>query len=350
VILCSAGGPADTERIVQDLLRQAKEPFELNQLQVRISASMGIAEYPRDGIDPTTLMRHADIAMYKSKREGVGYSAFDHAEGERIAYKVLLMADLRSAVGNGEFLLYYQPKVSLPDMRPVGFEALARWQHHQRGMVGPDQFMPMIEVSDLIHPFSAWVIENALGECARWYAEGIELPVAVNVSTRNLLDLSLPDRIEASLRHHRLPSRLLELEITESSIMADPVRSLEVLLRLHQIGVSIAIDDFGTGYSSLAYLQRLPVQSLKIDRSFVLQMNQQRDALAIVSSIIELAHTTGVSVVAEGIETEEAFQKLAELGCDYAQGYYVARPMPAFKARSWLTSHRASARQRVDSI
>jgi EAL domain-containing protein (putative c-di-GMP-specific phosphodiesterase class I) len=295
----------------------------LNQLQVQISASLGIARYPQDGTDSGTLMRHADIAMYRSKRERAGYALYDHVEGARATHRIVLMADLRNALDKGEFLLYFQPKISLSDGRTVSFEALARWQHPERGLIQPVEFIPLIEVTDLIHSFSTWVIESAVAECARWHADGIESAVAINISTRSLLDVGLP-------------ARLLGLEITESLVMADPAHSLEVLTNLHRIGFRISIDDFGTGYSSLAYLQKLPVDSLKIDRSFVGQMNQHRDAMAIVSSIIGMAHMIDVSVVAEGIENDAAMTTLRELGCDYAQGFYVAHPMPADRVRAWL--------------
>ena len=336
VVFRSDPAPDAAVRAAQRLLQAVGQPFKLNQLQVQISASLGIARYPQDGTDSGTLMRHADIAMYRSKRERAGYALYDHVEGARAAHRIVLMADLRNALDKGEFLLYFQPKISLSDGRTVGFEALARWQHHERGLIQPVEFIPLIEVTDLIHPFSSWVIESAVAECARWHADGIESAVAINISTRNLLDVGLPARLEDCLRRNGLPPRLLELEITESSVMADPARSLEVLTNLHRIGVSISIDDFGTGYSSLAYLQKLPVDSLKIDRSFVGQMNQHRDAMAIVSSIIGLAHMIDVSVVAEGIENDAAMTTLRGLGCDYAQGFYVAHPMPAHRARTWL--------------
>jgi diguanylate cyclase (GGDEF)-like protein/PAS domain S-box-containing protein len=342
VVFCSGCESDAAERAAQELLQAIREPFLLNELQVRISASIGIARYPQDGADSGKLMRQADIAMYRSKREGIGYSLYDHSEGERSANRILLMADVRNAISRGEFLLYFQPKVALSDGHTIGFEALARWQHHERGLISPAEFIPLIEVSDLIHPFTAWVLESAVAECARWHEDGSNATVAVNISTRNLLDAGLPERLKDCLHRHRLLPGSLELEITESSVMADPVRSLEVLTRLHQIGVKISIDDFGTGYSSLAYLQKLPVDSLKIDRSFVGQMQEHRDAMAIVSSIIGLAHTIDVSVVAEGIENESVMTALRELGCDYAQGYHVARPMPAHKARIWLKERMAA--------
>lgn len=341
-VIHRGGASTSADIVARRLLGMAKEPFHLNQLQIRISASIGIAEYPRHARDAGTLMRHADIAMYRAKRDGLGCALFDPAEGERVANRILLMADLRTAVSEGDFLLHFQPKIALSDRRPIGFEALVRWRHRERGMIGPDQFISMIEVSDLIHPFSNWVIDQAIAECAVWQTAFHQPSVAVNISTRNLLDSSFPDQVASALLKHELPAHLLELEITESALMADPARSLEVLARLNEIGVSISIDDFGTGYSSFSYLQKMPVQSLKIDRSFVSRMNEDSDAFAIVSAVIDLAKTIGIAVVAEGIETENVLGRLGELGCDYAQGYYIARPMASGAARAWYSNRCAS--------
>jgi diguanylate cyclase (GGDEF)-like protein len=336
VVLASVPPDGGATSLAHRLLACLQEPFDVEQAQVRISASIGVARGPRDGSDAAALLRHADIAMFKAKRESSGVALFEHAEGERMAHKAHLMADLRSAITRCEFELYYQPKIALSRGETIGFEALARWRHPARGMISPAEFIPMIEVSDLIHPFSSWAIEAALTQCAAWHAGGAQAGVAVNISARNLLDIGLPERIETSLRQHRLAPRWLTLEITESSIMADPGRALDVLTRLHRIGVRIAIDDFGTGYSSLAYLQKLPVDSLKIDQTFVRQMIDDRDGLAIVSSIIDLAHALGLVVVAEGIETEDTLARLRALRCDAAQGYFIARPMPAHETLDWL--------------
>jgi diguanylate cyclase (GGDEF)-like protein len=324
--------------VAHDLLTQLQQPFQLNDIQIQINASIGIACYPRDGLNTMILMRNADAAMYQAKREGTGYVFYHQADTDQTPSRLLLMTELRNALGHRQFTLHYQPKTNMADGATIGFEALVRWQHPERGLLYPAHFVPIVEISDMIHPLTAWVIETAVIQCRQWHEQGRAVTMAVNISTRNLLDVGLVQRIQQILERHGLPARYLELELTESSIMADPARSLDVLTRIHALGVSISIDDFGTGYSSLAYLQKLPVDSLKIDRSFVIEMQQSEDARAIVSAIIVLAHTVGLKVTAEGIEDETTMNGLALLGCDVAQGYHVSRPLPAEAATRWLQS------------
>jgi EAL domain-containing protein (putative c-di-GMP-specific phosphodiesterase class I) len=222
----------------------------------------------------------------------------------------------------------------------MGFEALLRWQNPIRGLLLPSEFIPTLELSDLIHPVTVWVIENAVKQCKIWQQMGYSFIIAANVSARNLLDQQLPEKIGAILARHELDSGFLELEITESSLIADPDRSFEVLRRLHEIGVQLSIDDFGTGYSSLAYLQKLPVDSLKIDRSFVMDSGHGREGRSIVGSIIGLAHNLRVSVTAEGVEDNASLQLLRDLGCDHAQGYYISKPLPVENVDAWLKQSR----------
>lgn len=322
--------------IARNIVEQLQQPFQLNGIQIQINASIGIACYPGDGASTMILMRNADAAMYRAKREGIGYVFYHQADTDQMPSRLLLMSQLRNALGEHQFTLHYQPKTDMINGAVIGFEALVRWQHPERGLLHPDDFVPIVEISDLIHPLTAWVIETAVAQCKQWHALGDYVTMAVNVSMRNLLDVGLVDRVQQILARHALPASYLELELTESSIMADPVRSLDVLTRLHELGVTVSIDDFGTGYSSLAYLQKLPVDSLKIDRSFVTEMAHSDDARAIVSAIIALAHMVGLKVTAEGIEDEATMQRLALLGCDVAQGYYVSRPLPAEAATRWL--------------
>ena len=324
--------------VAHNIVEQLQQPFQLNGIQIQINASIGIACYPGDGASTMVLMRNADAAMYRAKREGTGYVFYHQADTDQMPSRLLLMSQLRNALGEHQFTLHYQPKTDMINGAVIGFEALVRWQHPERGLLYPDDFVPIIEISDLIHPLTAWVIETAVAQCKQWHALGDYVTMAVNVSMRNLLDVGLVDRVQQILAQHALPAFYLELELTESSIMADPVRSLDVLTRLHELGVTVSIDDFGTGYSSLAYLQKLPVDSLKIDRSFVTEMAHSDDARAIVSAIIALAHTVGLKVTAEGIEDEATMQRLALLGCDVAQGYYVSRPLPAEAATRWMKS------------
>jgi diguanylate cyclase (GGDEF)-like protein/PAS domain S-box-containing protein len=324
--------------IAQQILHRLHQPFQLNDIQIQINASIGIAIYPRDGVNTINLMRNADAAMYQAKREGTGF-VFYHQNGtDQTPSRLLLMTELRNALNQGQFVLHYQAKTDMRNDAVIGFEALIRWDHPERGLLYPGDFVPIIEISDMIHPLTAWVIETAVAQCKRWHALGYFVTIAVNISMRNLLDAGMVQRVQQILARHDLPAHYLELELTESSIMADPARSLDVLTRLHELGVTVSIDDFGTGYSSLAYLQKLPVDSLKIDRSFVAAMGQTGDARAIVSAIIALAHTVGLKVTAEGIEDEATMQRLAALECDVAQGYYVSRPLPQEAATAWMDS------------
>ncbi len=331
------------ETQVRDLLASVREPFTLNTLQIRISCSFGMAIHPVHAAEPDELIHCADTAMRRAKREGLGVAVFDVRDRAQVHDRQLLRGDLRDALAQGQFLLHLQPKIvldgdALPPGAPVGFEALARWQHPERGLVPPAQFIPIIEVSDLIHPFTRWVVDQAVAACVRLQAIQPGVSMAVNISARNLLDEYFPQQVEDALIHHNLDPSLLELEVTESVIMADPARSLRTLYALHALGVRLSIDDFGTGYSSFAYLNRLPVDALKIDQSFVAGMVDDADLCAIVRSIIEMSHTLGLKVIAEGIETDAVRDMLRDLGCDVGQGYGIGRPMPEDQAVAWLRS------------
>jgi diguanylate cyclase len=249
--------------------------------------------------------------------------AFDSNEPQRLA----LLAELHGALERQELILEYQPKTELATGRVTGVEALVRWQHPSRGLLLPAEFLPAAERTGLITPITRYVLDLALRQLRVWHEEGLQLRVAVNLSARDLLDLNLPNEVERLLTQHRVPANFLELELTESTAMADPGRAGLVLQALRDLGVAVAIDDYGTGYTSLAYLRRLPVTQLKIDRSFVTAMRQLDENAAIVRSMIQLARQLGLEVVAEGVEDRETLVELAALGCDSAQGYYVSRPV-----------------------
>ncbi|WP_322999570.1 putative bifunctional diguanylate cyclase/phosphodiesterase [Castellaniella sp.] len=339
--LLDTADPARADAQVRGLLEAIREPFTVNALQVRINCSFGLAAYPEHAHAADELIRCADTAMRRAKREGLGVAVFDIRDRARVQDRQLLRADLRAALAQGQFLLHLQPKIALGSETlaagtPVGFEALTRWQHPERGLVPPAQFIPVIEVSDLIHPFTRWVVDQAVAACVRLQAIHPGIVMAVNISARNLLDEYFPQQVEDALIHHSLDPSLLELEVTESVIMADPARSLRTLYALHALGVRLSIDDFGTGYSSFAYLNRLPVDALKIDQSFVAGMVGDADLRAIVRSIIEMSHTLGLQVIAEGIETCAVRDMLRDLGCDVGQGYGIGRPMPEDQAAAWL--------------
>jgi EAL domain-containing protein (putative c-di-GMP-specific phosphodiesterase class I) len=280
--------------------------------------------------------------MRRAKRDGLGIAVFNPQDRDSVHERLLLRGELRTALEQGQLLLHLQPKIFLNDDHrhpadtPMGFEALTRWHHPERGLISPNQFIPVIEVSDLIHPFTFWVVDQAVACCARLQSVHPGVGMAVNVSARNLLDDHFPRQVQEALGRHRLAPGLLELEVTESAIMVDPTRALDTLHTLHALGVQLSIDDFGTGYSSFAYLNRLPVDALKIDRSFVAGMATDPDMRAIVRSIIEMSHTLGLKVIAEGIETPETLSLLRDLGCDVGQGYLIGRPEPEAAAEAWL--------------
>jgi EAL domain-containing protein (putative c-di-GMP-specific phosphodiesterase class I) len=276
--------------------------------------------------------------MYVAKRGGTGFAVYSAEQDQHSPMRLALVGELRRAIEMNELSLYFQPKASLSEGRVICTEALVRWQHPRHGLLGPDEFVPIAEQTGLIRPLARWVLDAALRQCNRWRQQGIDLAVAVNLSMRNLHDPEIVEMIRYALTRWGIPAARLVIEITESSLMADAVHALEVLDRLREMGVGISIDDFGTGYSSLAYLKRLPVDELKIDKSFVAHMADDGNDAAIVRSTIGLAHDLGISVVAEGIEDQQTWDLLASLGCDVAQGFYISRPLSAAGLGSWLES------------
>jgi diguanylate cyclase (GGDEF)-like protein len=321
--------PESAGSAAQRILGVVAEPFVLQGLTLEVAASIGIALAPEHGQDVDTLIRHADIAMYLAKEAHSGFAFYDEAYDPSDADRLALVGELRRALERQEFIVEYQPKAELATGRIVGAEALVRWLHPQRGLLRPDEFIPLAERTGLIKQLSRDVLDEALRRCRDWNAAGYDIPVAVNLTVANLLDLELPSEIAELLRDHELPPDKLELEVTESMIMADPFRVRQVLTRLGDMGVRLAIDDFGTGYSSLAYLRRLPVDVLKIDKSFVLNMTRDVGDATIVRSTIDLARNLGLEVVAEGVETPEAWHALRAFGCHIAQGHLIGRPTSA---------------------
>lgn len=321
---------------IEAVMESIRRPFSISGLDLAINGSVGAARYPGAGVDVDTLLRSADAAMYVAKKEGHGFTLTDRVDAG--TPRPFLLSELRRALQEEEFFLLLQPIIPLQGQPHFGFEALIRWNHPRLGVVGPGEFMPMVEVSDLIHPLTDWVIETAVLQLKSIINRWPNTFVAVNVSMRNLMDQNFSSRVESLLEKHRFPTNHLKLEVTESAVMADPDRTLRALGELHGLGVRIAIDDFGTGYSSLAYLQKLPVDDLKIDQSFVSDLSESHASRTIVLSIISLAHSLGISVTAEGIESEESMQMLRTAGCDFGQGYYIGRPMPFDAVDGWLKS------------
>ena len=321
--------------IAEKILQALDSTFTVDGQPVEVSASIGVAVFPQHAEDADGLIRRADVAMYAAKRAKSGFSVYSvDQEGGENGSKLPLIGKLRYAIDQFELLLHYQPIVSTVDGKPSKVEALVRWGHPSHGLLPPDDFIPSAEQTNLIKPLTAWVLNEAIGQVHAWVKAGIDIGVAVNLSARNLLDSELPDAVGQLLRTWQVPAEKLTLEITESIVLVPEAE--ETLQRLHEIGVGIAVDDFGTGYSSLAHLKRLPVNEIKIDRSFVQDMATNRDGAAIVKSTIDLGHNLGLKVVAEGVEDESTADLLRSYGCEYIQGFYLSRPAAPGPLGPWL--------------
>ncbi|HEY3265213.1 MAG TPA: EAL domain-containing protein [Actinomycetota bacterium] len=320
------------ERILEELQR----PIAVDTLQLDVSGSIGIALYPTHSEDVETLLRRADVAMYAAKESGGGYEVYTPSLDRNSPSRLTLIAQVRPAIENHEFALYYQPKVHLPDGAIEGVEALVRWEHPERGLVMPDDFIPMVERTVLLKPLTLFVVNEALKQSHQWQRQGLALDVAVNLSPRSLLDPQLPDLIAELLRRWDVEPSRLTLELTESFLMADSGRSVGVMGRLSSVGIRLSIDDFGTGYSSMSHLKRLPLQEIKVDRSFVEHMRDDPNDAMIVAATVDLGRNLGLRVVAEGVEDLATFQELARIGCDMAQGFQVSVPLPAAEMTRWI--------------
>jgi len=329
---------AGATHVAETLLAALEAPFLVEEHRFTVEASIGIATSALHGSDAATLRHHADVAMYAAKRDHLGYAVYTADMDPQTASRLALLSDLRTSLAGDHLLLYYQPKLHIATARPWGVEALLRWPHPRHGFISPDQLIPLAEQTALMGPLTQWVLETGLRQCRAWTSQGQPLNVAINLSTRTLHDQQLPQTIAGLLHTYALAPTQLTLEITESALMVDPARSLEVLTRLAGLGVRLALDDFGTGYSSLGYLKRLPVHEVKIDKSFVLAMSSDPKDAAIVHAVIVLAHALDLEVVAEGVEDQATWDLLAGWGCDSAQGYYMSRPLPAGEFPSWLSA------------
>jgi diguanylate cyclase (GGDEF)-like protein len=320
------------------------DPFVVDGITLDIEVSLGIVTGGPDD-DTAALMRFADIAMYTAKEHRLGYTRFNPGQAHETASRLTLLGDLRRALEtDDEIRLHFQPKICVRTGEVIGAEALARWQHPLRGPVGPAEFIPVLEGTSLIHRFTTRVLALALAQARRWLDDGYRVPVAVNVSTRSLLDVTFPDQVADALRTAGLPGDLLCIEITENTVMADPDRAIDVLRRIRAMGVTTAIDDFGTGYSSMAYLKILPVDEIKVDRSFVRDMATDHSNRVLVESTVDLGHNLGLVVVAEGVEDDPTASALQDLGCDIAQGYHFAKPLSAADFTAYLAHRPVPAR------
>jgi len=340
-ILCE-GSATDACLLAERLHSALHGTVTVREFHLEITMSIGVATFPDHGENADTVLRHADVAMYQAKETRAGTAVYDPEQDLNDEARLTLAGELRRAIHNEELVLHFQPKAELATGQIVGVEALVRWQHPERGFIPPNEFVPIAERTGLIKQLSRYVLARALRQCSEWRDSGLDLHVAVNLTIPDLLDLELPDLIETLLHETGVRPDQLELEITETTILADPFRVAQVLARLNEMGLRLAIDDFGTGYSSLAYLRRLPVHTIKIDRSFVMDMCENASDATIVRSTIDLGRNLGLEVVAEGVETQEAFDALRGLGCTLAQGYLISRPVPAAELAQLLADRAAT--------
>jgi diguanylate cyclase (GGDEF)-like protein len=336
LVLSTASDPNAVAGVAERIQSALNTPFNLEGMSIEVEASLGAARYPEDGGDADTLLRRADVAMYVAKENKSGFEVYASETDSYSPDRLVLLAELRHAIATDELVLHYQPVIDLGSGRVVAVEALVRWIHPTRGLIGPDDFIPLAESSEQIGPLTTWVLNHALEQSRRWQDTGVDLLMAVNLSARNLHHPGFPAEVGGLLARWGVAPRSLELEITESAVMADPTRAIKILGELQGLGVSLAIDDFGTGYSSLSYLSRLPVAKIKIDRSFVISMDTNDNDAVIVRSTIELGRSLGLDVIAEGVETKQVGRELERLGCDLAQGYLWSPAMPADQLSAWL--------------
>lgn len=326
------------QHIASKLLDAIEEPFVLGEQVLHIGISIGISLYPQHGDDEVTLMQRGDVAMYVAKRQHGGFAVYDPSTDQHSLRNLALLGELRGAMDHDQLVLYFQPKIGMRDRKVFGVEALVRWRHPKHGLMYPDEFIPLAEQTGLIGPLSQWVLRNSLKLCRRMQKEKIELDIAVNLSVRNLQDPKFAAKVAELFRDAECMPEDIRLEITETAIMADPVRAFEALGQLSAMGIKLSIDDFGTGYSSLAHLKQMPVNELKIDKSFVMGMIADENDAVIVRSIIDLAHNIGIHVVAEGVADAQLYERLEAMGCDEAQGNYICGPLPLEELVEWLKS------------
>jgi diguanylate cyclase (GGDEF)-like protein len=351
-ILLATGGMDRAPAVVaQKVLKTLEDPLVIEGQSMDVSASIGIAKYPEHGEDANALMRAADVAMYNAKRMQGGFAVYDSSHDERRQEFLTLLGELRRAVETDQLVLHYQPKVSLAENKVTAVEALVRWQHPERGFIPPNNFIPFAEQTGYISSITQWVLRRAIQQCALWHRTGIAIRVSANVSARDLRqEDALVKYVDEALRESQLPAGLICLEITESGLMDDPRSAQSTLRKLRELGVATSIDDYGTGYSSLAYIKQLAVNELKIDRTFVSGMEADHSNAAIVRSTIELGHNLGLTVAAEGVETDHELAVLRRYGCDLAQGFLFARPMPAAELEAWLAKQPGFSNLRLTKV
>jgi predicted signal transduction protein with EAL and GGDEF domain len=341
VLLPHVDSATSAQRAARALVGSLSAPLDLDGLTIVVEASAGVAVFPDHATEAEGLLRRADVAMYAAKRDRSGVEVYEASRDVNTPDRLALLGDLRQALEDGEVELHYQPKVRF-DGAVAGLEALVRWQHPDRGRVPPDEFITIAETSGLMPQLTEYVLEKALGQVARWREAGLTVPVAVNVSPRDVFTPGFAGAVAARLARHGVPAGSLQLEITEHVMLEDPQQAADTLAGLTGHGVRMSLDDFGTGYSSLVHLRRLPVSELKIDRSFVARLSEDGEDAEIVRCTVELAHSLGLVVVAEGVEDDETWERLRDLGCDAVQGWLVSAAMPAVETTAWLRARDSS--------
>jgi diguanylate cyclase (GGDEF)-like protein len=337
------GCASDATDQARELIALMEEPVAIPEGMIDARIGVGIAISPGHGTDAATLVRRAAAALHRSNHSYGGYAMHTGGSERDNHRRLKLIGDLYRAVRESELQLYCQPKVDIVSGAVCGVEALVRWQHPEHGMIPPSDFIPLAEQAGMITPVTHWIMDAAFHQSYLWHKAGLQFPMAVNLSAHDLYDPHLVDRVDGLFSTWGLPPELIQFELTESALIAEPASALKTVCRLKDVGVQLFVDDFGTGYSGLSYLQRLPVDGIKIDQSFVMPMVSNKDSAVIVSSTIDLGHNLGLKVVAEGVESEDILKRLAALGCDVAQGYLIGKPMPSSILQEWESSHQSGS-------
>jgi len=336
LVLETADTPEKAIEIARKVRIEIQRQFKLDGIRLLVDGSIGISMYPNDGDNVSILMRHADVAMYQAKKGNLGFAVYNGDDDINSPERLALINDLPKAIEENQLILHYQPKINIRDRKVVGLEALVRWNHPEHGIIPPDQFIPIVELGDSIISLTDWVINEALSDSKEWHKQGFPFSIAVNISALNIQDQEFLEKLNLHLSKHDFEAKYLHLELTESVVMSDTVKSHSTIEGIHKQGLSISIDDYGTGYSSLAYLKNLSVNELKIDRSFVKDVDYNENDAIIVRSTIDMSHNLGLQVTAEGVETQGALEILDILNCEYAQGFYISRPLPYNQILPWL--------------
>ncbi len=340
ILLTDLTDPMEAELLAQHIHKALEPAFIIERLSFAVHANIGIVVFPEHGEDVDTLVQKAGVSLYIASKSNGGYAIYKPSFDEHSPRRLTLMSELRHAIERNELELYYQPKVSMQTSLLYGAEALVRWHHPNHGFISPDEFIPMAERTRMIKPLTLWALKEAFKQCAEWRKQGKELIVSVNLSAKDLHDPELPDLIAGVAASTRVNPEWIVLEITEGSVMTEPEATLNILRRLDEMGYQLSIDDFGTGYSSLAYLKEMPLAELKIDRSFVQDLIENESDDVIVNATINLAHNLKLHVTAEGVETEEIYDRLKDYGCDIAQGYLISKPISAKAFKEWMEEGR----------